>query len=181
MKFQPLYILWIILISITVGLLRPGVALSGDVEREYQLKAGFLVNFARFITWPENAFASPDADIIICIMGENPFGNALEGARKKKIGSRGIQLIYVDSLAELPKCHLLYVSKSEENAMQQLHLDKTRPMVTVSDIQGFAKTGGGIEFVTRSSKLSFIINNSAIKERQVQVRASLLKLAETVY
>lgn len=163
------------------GFLRPEPALSSDAEREYQLKAGFLVNFARFIAWPENAFASPDADIIICVMGENPFGNALEGARRKKIRSRGIQVVYADSLAALPKCHLLYVSKSEKNAIQQLHLDKTRPIVTVSDITGFAEAGGGIEFVTRSSKLSFIINNSAIKDRQVQVRASLLELAEAVY
>jgi hypothetical protein len=31
--------------------------------REYEIKAAFLLNFAKFIAWPENAFTSQTEDL----------------------------------------------------------------------------------------------------------------------
>lgn len=92
-----------------------GVCLSYAAEpsQAYQLKAGFLVNFARFITWPEKSFASPEADIVFCVVGENPFGKALDGVHQKKIGNRYLRVVYAPSFGSIPPCHLLYVAQSE--------------------------------------------------------------------
>ncbi|HEU5051094.1 MAG TPA: YfiR family protein, partial [Gemmatimonadales bacterium] len=45
---------------------------------EYQVKAAYLLNFARYVSWPEGAFASPTAPLPICVLGADPFGNALD-------------------------------------------------------------------------------------------------------
>lgn len=51
----------------------------------------------------------------------------------------------------------------------------------MSDIKGFAKAGGGIEFLTKNNRLTFIINYTAIRKNDVELRASLLELAAGVY
>jgi len=152
-----------------------------ETSQEYQLKAAFLVNFARFITWPEQAFAPEQPELTICVAGKNPFGSALNGVEAKKIGGRNLRVVAVDSLSKVPQCHLLYVSRSEENDLNTLsvHLGR-QAVVTVSDISGFLKEGGSIEFVSKENRLSFAINNSALKQRGIQASASLLDLAASV-
>ncbi len=58
-----------------------GVTISGAqtlAPREYQIKAAFLYNFAKFIEWPPAAFPSPNAAINLCVLGEDPVGDDLE-------------------------------------------------------------------------------------------------------
>ena len=50
----------------------------GQAPLEYEVKAAFLLNFTRFIEWPDSALASADQPFSICIVGENPFGDALD-------------------------------------------------------------------------------------------------------
>lgn len=148
---------------------------------EYQLKAAFLVNFARFIAWPETAFPSEQREFILCVAGKDPFGSALAGIENKKIAGRPVRVIYVPKLEEPPPCHLLFVSRSEETGFaQQIPALGRRGIVTVSDISGFVRVGGHIEFFNRQDRLSFIINHSALKAAGIRVGASLLDLAAAV-
>lgn len=171
-------LLWLLLLF-SVGVCP---TFAADSSQEYQLKAGFLVNFIRFMTWPDKAFATSDADIVLCVVGINPFGGALSGVNQKKIGQRKIRVVYAQSLESVPLCHLLYISQSMEKKLDALHARLAdQSLVSVSDISGFAKFGGGIEFISKKNRLSFIINYSALKKRNIQVRASLLELAVSVY
>jgi len=51
---------------------------------EYQVKAAFLYNFAKFVEWPPGTFANSSDPIGICIVGQNPFGSTLEDMVKGK-------------------------------------------------------------------------------------------------
>ena len=152
-----------------------------ELSQEYQLKAAFLVNFARFITWPEQAFPADRQEFIICVVGTNPFGSALSGVEVKKISGRTVRVVFVDSYKKIPLCHLLYVSRSEEYNLDNLNANLGRTaVVTISDIPGFVKAGGSIEFVSKDNRLSFIIHHSAMKQQGVLASASLLDLAASV-
>jgi len=48
------------------------------VAKEYQIKAAYLYNFAKFVEWPENSFTNGQAPLVIGVLGENPFGGELE-------------------------------------------------------------------------------------------------------
>jgi hypothetical protein len=154
---------------------------ADEIAQEYQLKAAFLVNFARFITWPPEAFAHEQDDFVVCVAGKDPFGGALSSIETKQIDNRSIRVLYTDSLADTPSCHLLFVSRSEGKNLDQLtaNLERTA-MVTVSDIAGFTEYGGMIEFVTLQNRLSFKINHSAMRQRGIQASASMLHLAAAV-
>ena len=173
-----LKILWICLL-ILFATLHP--VRAEESTQEYQLKLAFMVNFARFISWPEESFSHEHPQLVLCVLGKNPFGNALAGVEGKKIGDRTLKVKQIEVLGKDPQCHLLFVGQSEAATPAGLasHLGH-QPVVTVSDSSGFAAAGGGIEFILRDDKLSFIINNTALKERGVQASSSLLNLAASV-
>jgi len=56
----------------------PRVWAQGNSPSEYQIKAAFLLNFAKFVDWPPNSFAGPESPFLICVVGEDPFGGVLD-------------------------------------------------------------------------------------------------------
>src|SRR5438128_11210121 len=66
------------------------VAVGAQALSEYKVKAAFLYNFAKFVEWPQDAFRAPDDPFTICVLGENPFGNALaEAVKGNTLNGRG--------------------------------------------------------------------------------------------
>jgi len=45
---------------------------------EYQVKAAYLLNFARFIEWPPTVFQAQNTPITVCVFGYDPIGNTLD-------------------------------------------------------------------------------------------------------
>ena len=87
---------------------------QGSSLSEYQLKAAFLFNFAKFIDWPQSAFANPQSPFTICIFGKDPFGSSLDEAlAKKTIGDRSISILRTKDKMELKHCHIVFVSHPE--------------------------------------------------------------------
>ncbi len=65
--------------------------LSAQVN-EYQVKAFFLSNFARYVEWPADKFQAPNDPLAICIFGANPFGSAPRpGDRRQARGRPAIR------------------------------------------------------------------------------------------
>lgn len=151
---------------------------SGAPEQEYRLKAAFLVNFIRFISWPQETFAQPSDPFTLCILGENPFGDELQQMTAKRFNNRTLQVIHDPPEKRLPQCEMVFLSPSAQdivdNSLNSLHGSRA---VTVSDIPGFVERGGSIEFVVRSGRLAFIINQSDLEQRDIHVHASMLDLA----
>ena len=157
----------------------PSLLRADDTGLEYKLKAGFLVNFARFTTWPASAWAGASPSLNLCILGVDPFGPALAGVEEKQVAGHPIALRHTDTVpSTVGACHLLFVSRSEA-ARQDRILAATAvlPVVTVSDIPGFAASGGVFEFRNRDGRLAFVINNTRARASGIQVSASLLDLA----
>jgi len=176
---RKLKILWLCLLTFFGGLCP---LQAEELPQEYQLKLAFMVNFARFLTWPEESFTPQQPQLTLCVLGKNPFGNALGGVEGKKVGDRTLKVKQLEALGKEQQCHLLFVSQSEAGSLANLGpaLGR-RPVVTVSDIPGFAVAGGSIEFVVKDEKLSFVINNSVMKDRGVQASSSLLNLAAAIW
>lgn len=151
-------------------------------DREYKLKAAFLLNFAKFTTWPKEAFPGPGQTFDFCVIGQDSFGEALDGLESKKVGGRNVRLYHAGSVAEAKTCHVMFISKSEQNHLAQLFQDTGgRPVLTVSDIEGFSRQGGIFEFMTKDGRLSFVVNNRQASHSGLQINASLLNLAVEVF
>ena len=62
-------------------------------SKEYQIKAAFLFNFAQFVEWPPTAFTNADAPFCIGVLGDDPFGAALDETVQGENSRTTIKLI----------------------------------------------------------------------------------------
>ncbi|NVM21789.1 MAG: YfiR family protein [Desulfobacterales bacterium] len=150
-------------------------------SREYLIKAAFLYNFAKFVEWPTEAFPNDSTPITLCILGEDPFGDALESIKGKTIRGRDMVIRHVVRVEDLEHCHILFVSASEEKRLPQiLNTIRDKTILTVSDMNRFARRGGIINLVTVRSKIRFEINVDATDLVGLRISSKLLRLARIV-
>lgn len=154
-----------------------------ETEVEAKVKAAFVVNFARFINWPQSSFTDPTAPLILCTVGVEGVEQSFAGVEAKKIKGRPLVLQNYGSLEEVvsSSCQIVYVKGTTGKRLQRfLKENRSTPIVSISESDGFTRLGGIIEFVKSKGRLSFKINNSEAKEKQLQIDAALLNLAEEV-
>jgi len=149
---------------------------------EYQVKAVFLFNFAKFVEWPATAFKSANEPIRICLLGQNPFGSSLEDAvRGKSVGSRSFELREVSNAQEACKCHILFVRASQKKGLRLLLGDlKECSVLTVGETEDFTSNGGIINFKLEDSRIRVEIDRGAAERAKLRVSSKLLSLAHTL-
>ena len=150
---------------------------------EYQVKAAFLFNFAKFVAWPQDAFQTEKTAITLCVFRHDPFGSALnEVIREKAINNRELLARRVNDLPELKTCQLVFVSGREEKQLPEiLNSLKGASALVVGEGEDFAERGGAVQFFLENNKLRFAINVDAIQRARLQASSKLLALARIVH
>lgn len=145
---------------------------------EYQLKALFIFNFPKFVEWPADAFATTNDPFVIGVIGENPFGTALEDTVKdKSMNEHPFVVKRVRTPAEARKCHILFVSDSDRKRVSELlNALKDASVLTVSDLDHFLELGGMIRFYMEGKRVRFEINHETAKTCRLKISSSLLQL-----
>lgn len=156
-------------------------SVDADVMSENDVKAAYIFNFAKFVEWPDKAFASKSAPIVLCVLGEDAMGDALQDLESKKIKGRPLTVVRTRSKEQIRSCHILYISESEKKEISDI-LSKMggRPCLTVSSVNGFASQGGMIGFVRRGNNVRFEVNPEAVRRAELTVSSRLLNLATIV-
>ena len=145
---------------------------------EYQLKAAFLANFPEFVTWPGSAFSGPGSPITIGILGDDPFGEALDRAvQGKTVGGRKIAIKRSRRIEDMKGCQVVFVSGSERGSIGGL---AGAGVLLIGETEGFVKQGGTIGFTTAGDKVRFEINTGAAQRSGLEISSRLLKLASRV-
>ncbi len=150
---------------------------------EYTIKAAFLERFTRFIEWPEESAVSDTTEsFVLAIIGENPFGSILEQLyANQKIKNKEVEIQSLSNLDEISDCHLLFISKSKEKELSKiLSLTKDKPILTISDANGFAENGVLINLYLAENKIRFEINETAVKISGLTISYLLLNAAKIV-
>lgn len=150
---------------------------------EYQLKAAFLVNFAKFIDWPPGSFANPQAPFAVCILGADPFGATIDDTlRGQSIGGRAVIVQRVRDASQLRHCQIAFISASEKDHLREI-LQNVRGanVLLVGETDGFASQGGAIQFQMQDEHIRFSINPDAAERAGLRVSSKLLSLATIVH
>lgn len=156
-------------------------ASSQELEREYLIKAAFLYNFAKFTQWPEEAFSGPQAPLRICVLGADPFGAALDSIVGKSVQNREVVTARLAAGSDASGCHLLFVAESEQDRLSGiLEGLVVRPILTISDMKDFAKSGGMINLKVAENRIKFSINLGVARDAALNFSSRLLNLAEIV-
>ena len=169
--------LGILLVSLLAWASLAGGAVKSGT-REYEIKAAFIYNFARFVEWPAESLGTADT-LILGVLGEDPFGPALERLEGKAVQGHRIEIKRFATLDEFETCHILFVSSEGQELDRILREIPQSGVLTVGE-QSFAQSGGVIAFVVRRNMIRFQINVAAGARAGLKISSQLLKLAELV-
>lgn len=174
-RLQFLFPIAMLLCCVTVGV-------RAQSPAEYQVKAAFLFNFAKFVEWPADAFPNGDAPLQICLFGQDPFGREFEQIIVEKIvNGHRIEVAHPDGVPQARACQILFIGASEKLRMRDILQGlKGANVLTVGETPGFLQAGGIINFVPDQERVRFEINLKAAESAQLKLSARLLTVAKLV-
>ena len=170
----------LILIAITAAAVC--VTVWGEERKlgEYEVKAVFLYNVAKFIEWPEKTLDN-SSKLTIYILGDDPFENNLDAIKGKLIKGKTVVVKQIDSAEGLKDAGILFISSSEKEQIKTILKGISgKPILTVGDTQSFAERGVMVNFYIENNKIRFEINMEAAKMSGLKISANLLKMGKII-
>jgi YfiR/HmsC-like len=157
------------------------IARAQDVT-EPSLKAAFVYNFAKFTEWPEDVLPATGS-FSACVLDQGPFGDALERAVKgRQVSGRQIVVQRVRLGGALRACHLLFVSGLDDAQVGAVVAAvRGAAVLTISDIDDFARIGGIAHVFVENGKMRFDLNLELARRSRLQLSSKLLSLAARVH
>ena len=159
-----------------------GIVLSAPPAAEYHVKAAYLFNFGQFVEWPPQAYEAPDAPFVICVVGDDPFGNILdEVVAGESLGEHAFVIRRFRNPKDISACHILFIGRNEAGRLDEtLRVLKGRSVLTVTDIAGAEDRGAMIVLVNDRNRIRMRINVAAAKSSNLAISSKLLRPAEVV-
>ncbi len=149
---------------------------------EYQVKAAYLYNFGRFVKWPPGLAAGKGDSFPVCVLGRDPFGSILDSTLAgEALEGKPVVIRRVTRPQDATDCRILFVSSTEEHHLKEIlaAIDQAG-VLTVSDIPGFSRRGGMIQFVVEGDRVRFEINLASTESARLVLSSELLKVAAAV-
>lgn len=145
---------------------------------EYQVKAAYLYNFAKFVEWPAEAFPSPVTPLVIGVYGNDPFGATLDNLlRDKKVGSRPFAVRRSTRMQDLRNSHIVFVGEGREPVATALQVLAGSSTLTVGQSSDFLDGGGMVLFQVEEGRVVFTIDAEAAAKAHLSISSQLLRLA----
>jgi hypothetical protein len=140
-----------------------GIQAQAQALKDYQVKAAFVFNFAKFVDWPSDAFSDGRAPLVLGVIGNDPFGGALDQViNGQSIGGRLLVVRRLKWGQDLRSCHILFIGSSEQKRLTQI-----------------TQQGGIINFILEASKIRFEINLRGANQARLRISSKLLALSKT--
>jgi hypothetical protein len=146
---------------------------------EYEVKAAFIHNIAKFVEWP--AAATGAGKLRLCILGDDPFGGNIDTLRGKQIGQMVWEVAPINASADMKSCHVLFIAASGHDDIGQIRKRiNGSAVMTVGDTRGYAEQGVMVNFYLEENKVRFEINRAAAARAGLRVDSKLLRLGRIV-
>ena len=170
----------VLAVALAAMLLAPSRAIAQFDDQ--QVKAAFVVNFLKFVTWPEGP-AAPDAPIEVVVLGADDLARAIEHASAgQQIAGRAIKVRAVRRPGDIGAApQLLFIGAAERDRLPVLlRAFEGRPVLTVGDGTGYGAAGVVLNFYTSDTRIRFEANTTAAARARLQISSHLLRLARIV-
>lgn len=152
------------------------ICYSKGMKTDSEVKASFIYNYLQFVEWPSNVRNRKEL-ANICVMGNDPVIPYLQRMETNPPQTIPVKILIKAKSDPLEKCHILYVgSLYGDNADSVISRTKGLPILTVSDIKGFAKRGGITDFFMNNKKVELEANLLAIKNSGLVIDSELLEM-----
>ena len=168
-----------IALPLSLGLLLTLSSVAAEAPTESQIQAAFLLNFTKFIEWPAGSLGAPYSSFNICVLGNNPFGAALDQVvAGEVVYGRKVVIQKIDREPEAGFCQIVFTGTQDYDSKLLSRLG--RGVLTVGVGQSFIRNGGMIGFVLENRRVTFEINRQAADSAGLVISSRLLAVARAV-
>jgi hypothetical protein len=148
---------------------------------ETSVKAAFLYKFANYVEWPENAFASASAPLVIGVAGSDEVAADLERiAPGRSIATHPVTVRRVHDRESLRGVHILFVGRNEASAAALIRAARDQGVLTVTEGDGGLESGSAINFVTAGERVGFEVSLDSAEKSGHRISARMLAVAKRV-
>jgi hypothetical protein len=148
---------------------------------ELQVKSAYVFNFIKFVEWPDNAIKTGDK-LKLCVIGNDELHASLSALNGRKVGKYELQVTHPDRSTVWNACHVLYISNNQQRRFIPIIKSLgSAPVLTISDIPGFAERGGGIGLLNRNDKILFEVNIASTRKAGLRLSGQMLNLAANIF
>jgi hypothetical protein len=153
-----------------VCLLLPALHASAQDEK---FKAIFIYNFTKYVNWPVS-----EGNFVINVLGNNSIIGEIQGiATKKLVGSSKIEIKKIVTIAEIGKCHILFISAGKNDLLAEaFQIAKKNNILVITENPNSCKNGSCINFLNKEGRLTFEISKANIEACGLEVSSDLMKL-----
>ncbi len=163
---------------------------SADQEslRINKVKAAFVLNVSRFVTWPTD-LTNNNLPVMLCYYRSNPFAEGLDSIRGQTVNGKPLELRRIDQLSEVKACQILLVPQQQLEIFSAevlpgllnsvlTFVDSTHTVSGPAEGQSaYRRPGIMVSLVRKGSRIGFEINLSATHTAGLKMNSQLLKHA----
>ncbi len=151
------------------------------------IKAAFVLNIAKFVSWPEEVYLQRPGKLLICHYQEDFLGTGFETIRRRQVGGRRLLSQRRQSLSNSGDCDILLVPEQQLKRLgEEAAQGFGRPVLIIADLtlreaEGVAHPGVMLALVRDGARIGFEVNLRAVNRAGLQLSSQLLKLASIVH
>lgn len=166
-------------------ILAPSSGMAKQAPSESELKAAFILNFAKLVSWPDAALSQSEERFRIAIHGDQELLKVCQSSlRDKKASQRRIEIIGVDleqAADPMLDVQILYLAGADMDALQGiLDLHSANPLLLVGENSEFCERGGSIALIEEQGRMSFEVNRKQEFASGLKINSRLLRIARRV-
>lgn len=153
------------------------IGLKVNAQVNYKVHSLFIYKFTQYIEWPSN-----QGDFVIGVVGNSPIQAELEAiAAIKKVDTRTIVVKKMSASADLSSCQMVFIAEGQSSNLASIASKlQGKHTLIISETNGGAKKGAGINFVIADDKMKFELNKGTVEKQGLKVSGDLTKLAIVV-
>jgi TonB family protein len=147
---------------------------------EDQVKAAFLLNFAKLGEWPRQALPDGPSPLVIGVNGgDEEFLNVLTAViAAKGNGTHPLMVKPVSSYEDIKSCQMVFFRGSEKKHAQTNLVGLAQAgILSVGEDQSFLRQGGMINLVRDHGSIRFEVNSDALDLSKIHFSSKILALA----
>ncbi|MBI5890008.1 MAG: YfiR family protein [Nitrosomonadales bacterium] len=149
---------------------------------EVQIKSAYVFNFIKFVVWPAAETKPGKNKLRLCVIGSSELYASLSVLDGQRVGEYRLDVVRPGGDDRLRACHVLYIGELEQKRLVAIIKSLgNAPVLTISDIPGFAERGGGIGLLNRNDRMLFEVNLAATRKAGLQLSGQMLNLAANIF
>jgi len=157
-------------------------ALAQTSVTERGVKAAFVYKFLGYVEWPAQAFARPDAPIVVGVLGADDIaGEIADVVKGRSVDGRLIEVRRLHAGDSLAGLHVLFIGAAERGRtaalMKSAH---ARGILTITENDDAADQASIINLVVTDGRVRFDVVLEAAERAGIKLSSRLLAVARVV-